>query len=111
MVTMLVSAWVWHGHIGWGGAGCRLPAHKGRASQGHEVHLAGTARAHRGKEHLEDVTKRFVLWGGVGKAGGHRVASLDSTAGINKNSNANWLASDCCLFVFILSYVGIQTVT
>lgn len=30
-----------------------LPAHEGRASQGHEVHLTGTSGAHRGEEDLD----------------------------------------------------------
>lgn len=38
--------------------GRRLPAHEGGASQGHEVHLAGTSGAHRGKEDLTDRGKK-----------------------------------------------------
>lgn len=41
---------------------CRLPAHKGGAPQGHEVHLAGTSRAHRSKEDLRDRKQGRNKW-------------------------------------------------
>lgn len=53
----------------------RLPAHQGSASQGHEIHLAGTSGAHRGEEDLADRRQRqkhmsSTVFGGISDPAG-----------------------------------------
>lgn len=58
VIVTIVICWSLLGYgrrVGWRR---RLPAHEGSASQGHEVHLAGTSGAHRGEEHLRDGRQR-----------------------------------------------------
>lgn len=60
VTVTIVICWspLGYGNVALAGVmGCWLPAHEGRASQGHKVHLTGTSGAHRGEEDLADETK------------------------------------------------------